>query len=168
MSDNFLTRWSRLKTEKSVPVEVPQTADELKAIIDALPEIENIKAGDMLSAFMQKGVPDILRNAALRKIWAADSVLTEQLCQPLDYWYDYNNPVGVVGFEVLPEGFDVSEAVGKLLDTMIEANEGEGVERALAPPDLVMEVSTSASSSAADIADDLPCNDPVALTNIKT
>jgi hypothetical protein len=120
MENNFLSRWSKLKSEKPVPVIKEEPIDDIQAIIDALPNIDDLKPGDALTAFMQKGVPDFIKNAAMRKMWATDAALTEHLCQPLDYAYDYNNPVGVMGFGAMPEGFDASEMMNKLFEHLTD------------------------------------------------
>jgi Protein of unknown function (DUF3306) len=119
--DNFLSRWSRLKTEKPLPqVEPEKPLEDLQERIAALPSIESIVSGADISAFMQAWVPAPLRNAVLRKMWTIDASLTEHLCQPLDYAYDYNNPVGVMGFGAMPEGFNALEEAEKLFKTIIE------------------------------------------------
>jgi Protein of unknown function (DUF3306) len=92
----------------------------LQERIAALPSIESLVSGADISAFMQTWVPAPLQNAVLRKMWTIDASLTEHLCQPLDYAYDYNNPVGVMGFGAVPEGYNALEEAEKLFKTIIE------------------------------------------------
>lgn len=129
MTDSsFLSRWSRLKTEKPpVVLEVEKPLEDLQERIAALPSLESLIAGSDISQFMQAWVPSPLKNAVLRKMWSIDASLTEHLCQPLDYAYDYNNPVGVMGFGPVPEGYNALEEAEKLFKTIIEPEKPQEV-----------------------------------------
>ena len=77
-SEAFLSRWSRLKrTEKQagqdraapVPAEEPGETDASTEAPPDLPAIDSLDKDSDFSVFMQQGVPDDLRQLALRKLW---------------------------------------------------------------------------------------------------
>ncbi len=90
MSDkeDFLTRWSRRKSEAAESHAAPaQTSegpaepagdqapkDDAQPPFDpkSLPPVESIEAGTDITAFLRAGVPAELARAALRRAWAAD------------------------------------------------------------------------------------------------
>lgn len=126
--DGFLARWSRRKREeaaeaqqKAAPIEVETEADSEKAEDDfdlsLLPDIESITAESDITLFFRKGVPDALKNAALRKIWTADASIRDFVA-PADFQWDFNAPDGVPGFGPLGDEFDMKamlrQAVGEL------------------------------------------------------
>ena len=110
--DGFLSRWSRRKAavqEREAPPEpeVPpegQTVQEAppedqvdEAYIAALPPLDSITAATDLAPFLRKGVPALLRNAALRRMWTADPLIRDHLDVARDYFWDWNAPGGVPG-----------------------------------------------------------------------
>ena len=96
--DKFLNRWSRRTTEakeKPVRPETPVHEAEAKGAVaartedrpndgdteerkqeaidlDSLPDIDSMDETSDFSVFMQDGIPDALRNRALRKLWQTD------------------------------------------------------------------------------------------------
>jgi Protein of unknown function (DUF3306) len=77
---NFLTRWSRLKLRARTP-SPDSTAvtpgDKVQAVdtpAPELPPVESLTVDSDFSTFMQPGVPEATRNAALRKLWGSDPV----------------------------------------------------------------------------------------------
>ena len=90
MSDeeNFLTRWSRRKSEAAesgaAPAEVPKEPagplddqmqkEDTQPAFDptSLPPLDSIEAGTDITAFLRAGVPSDLARAALRRAWATD------------------------------------------------------------------------------------------------
>ncbi len=87
----FLARWSRLKQQSRQPTapeaDVPgEPAPELPAT--ELPSIETLTAESDFTAFMQPGVPEPLRNAALQKLWRSDPVYAN-LDGLVEYGEDY-------------------------------------------------------------------------------
>lgn len=68
-----------------------------EALIASLPSIEEITAGTDIRAFMQKGVPVALRNAALRRAWLADPLIAGYEDPARDYFWDWNAPGGAPG-----------------------------------------------------------------------
>lgn len=126
--DGFLTRWSRLKRAASEPPKVvrPEPAEEPTEAADEtevfdpasleipLPSLDDLKPGDTLVAFMQKGVPEAIRNAAMRKMWALDPMVRDFRSEALDYAYDWNTPGGVPGAGPLGPADRIDEMVEAL------------------------------------------------------
>jgi hypothetical protein len=128
MSDSFLARWSLRKQEArqverepetlapqegeaaaepegaALPVEEPEITPEE---IAQLPDIGELTAGSDLTGFLRKGVPEALRNAALRRMWSLDPAIRDFVGEARDYSYDWNTPGGVPGSGELPPGEDV-------------------------------------------------------------
>jgi len=59
-------------------------------------------------------VPDDVRNAALRKIWALDPAIRDYVGDALDYAWDWNAPGGVPGGGELGAGFDTAKMVAQI------------------------------------------------------
>lgn len=93
----------------------------------SLPPVESLTVDSDFSAFLKPGVPTLLRNAALRRMWSLDPAIRDYI-GPVDYQWDFNTPGG------LPFGFaneltgDVSkllaQAIGKL-EELAEEKPGE-------------------------------------------
>ena len=114
----FLERWSRRKraaAETPEPAEAPD-ATEVAAepaplpepppeaepeadpdLLASLPPVETITATTDIRGFLQPGVPQALRNAALRAAWTADPVIRDYRDPAVDYFWDWNAPGGVPG-----------------------------------------------------------------------
>jgi|SRR6185437_7123328 len=132
--DNFLSRWSRRKSEtgahaeraektesgeppdddtKSLPDNQNSTPAATEVDVSRLPPIDSIGAKTDISSFLQPGVPDALRHAALRRAWAADPAIREFMGLTENYW-DAAGPDGVPGFGDLDPDFDVKRMVSEL------------------------------------------------------
>lgn len=127
--DGFLTRWSRRKREAveevkpvaAPPPEAVLAPEEAEEDFDLslLPDIEAITAESDITLFFKKGVPEALKNAALRRIWTADASIRDFVA-PADFQWDFNAPGGapggVPGFGPLEADFDMEamlrQAVG--------------------------------------------------------
>ena len=110
MSENFLSRWSRLKRQaarepaqqnaagtpalESAPTEAA-AATEID--LANLPTIESIDAGSNVSVFMQPGVPDDLTRAALRTAWVSDPAIRDFIGIAENQW-DFNAEGAIAGF----------------------------------------------------------------------
>jgi hypothetical protein len=113
----FVGRWSRLKQEarrsgtqhapepEATPAEIDAKAaaagneedfDPSRLEIP-LPSLDDIIPGMNMSPFFQHGVPEVLRNAALRKLWVVDPVIRDFENPAREYAYDWNIPGGVPG-----------------------------------------------------------------------
>lgn len=136
MSDDaFLSRWSRRKHEArraEAPAPEPLAAPEPDAGAAAaasaagegsaaeaplppdLPAVEEITPETDLAAFFREGVPEALRNAALRRMWSLDPAIRDFVGDARDYAYDWNVPGGVPGFGPLLPSDDVAGMVARL------------------------------------------------------
>ena len=108
----FLARWSQRKQEAKQPepkpdepaaaAEIPPApVAEAEAVpefdLSSLPTLEEMTGATDITGFLQKGVPEHLRNAALRKSWALDPAIRNYVNPALEYAYDWNTPGGVPG-----------------------------------------------------------------------
>ena len=156
----FLARWSQRKQEAKQPEPKPEppaarpmprrrirsgeAAEEFD--LSSLPKLEDITGTTDISTFLRKGVPEHLRNAALRKSWALDPAVRNYVNPALEYAYDWNTPGGVPGGGELGAGFDVAGMVAQIM--------GDG------PPD---EAATPAESSEAPVTAAEPSSEHAAV-----
>src|ERR1700674_259591 len=107
-SENFLSRWSRLKHESEVTspdaevaspdTDVPSPAPSSPAFDPAsLPPIESIVADSDIRQYLHADVPPELTRAALRSAWAADPAIRDFLGIAESQW-DFNDPTAIPGF----------------------------------------------------------------------
>ncbi|MGL5446253.1 MAG: DUF3306 domain-containing protein [Rhabdaerophilum sp.] len=139
--DGFLTRWSRRKREladevQSVPPPQPATGLVPEAVeedfdLSLLPDVETITAESDITLFFKKGVPEALKNAAMRKMWTAD-VSIRDFVAPADFQWDFNAPNGVPGFGPLEADFDLEAMLRQAIGEKAPES-AAGVETA--PPD---------------------------------
>lgn len=125
----FLARWSQRKQEAKQPEPDKPVADpdpaarptEAEAVqeldLSSLPSLDELTPETDITAFMRKGVPEHLRNAALRKAWALDPAIRNYVNPALDYAYDWNTPGGVPGSSGLGVGMDVARLVSQIMGT---------------------------------------------------
>jgi len=126
----FLARWSQRKQEARQPEREAPVADaEVAAApapeaeapeafdLSSLPSIEELTSETDITAFLRKGVPEHLRNAALRKSWALDPAIRNYVNPALEYAYDWNTPGGVPGSSELGAGIDVARMVSQIMGT---------------------------------------------------
>lgn len=126
----FLARWSQRKQEakqaepKPDPpaVQAVETSDppaaqpkEPEFDLSSLPKLEELTETTDITSFLRKGVPEQLRNAALRKSWALDPAIRNYVSPALDYAYDWNAPGGVPGGGELGPGVDVARLVAQIM-----------------------------------------------------
>lgn len=132
---DFLSRWSRRKRQArraeprpaAEPQPIPEpdetaggdgSAGEARAAEAPpppdLPAVEKITAETDLAAFFREGVPEALRNAALRRMWSLDPAIRDFVGDARDYAYDWNVPGGVPGFGPLLPSDDVAGMVARL------------------------------------------------------
>ena len=126
----FLARWSQRKQEAKQPEQEAPVADaEIAAApateaeaapefdLSSLPSLDELTSETDITAFLRKGVPEHLRNAALRKYWALDPAIRNYVNPALDYAYDWNTPGGVPGSSELGAGLDVARMVSQIMGT---------------------------------------------------
>lgn len=142
-SENFVSRWSRLKREPDIAVtvepsqpviEAPEAVEgEPHAIVDAppvgeaepafdpasLPSIESIGIDTDIRGFLQPHVPPELTRAALRRAWASDPAIRNFIGIAENQW-DFNDPTSIYGFGPMRATDNVpallAQALGKLKD----------------------------------------------------
>lgn len=129
---NFLSRWSQRKHEAklpnadNVPVKPAEEAEALPAPsnesdveeqfdLSSLPKLEDVTETTDITGFLRKGVPESLRNAALRKSWALDPAIRNYVNPALDYAYDWNTPGGVPGNSEIAAGTDIAKMVLQIM-----------------------------------------------------
>ncbi|MBR1153295.1 DUF3306 domain-containing protein [Bradyrhizobium sp. JYMT SZCCT0428] len=136
----FLARWSQRKQEAKEEIKQPEreapvadaeiaaapaTEAEAEAEKEAAPEfdlsslpsLEELTAETDITGFLRKGVPEHLRNAALRKSWALDPAIRNYVNPALEYAYDWNTPGGVPGNSELGAGIDIARMVTQIMGT---------------------------------------------------
>jgi len=128
----FLARWSQRKQEAKQPEPKPdapavessaspgssaQQSEDVAPEFDlsTLPKLEELTGSTDITAFLRKGVPEHLRNAALQKSWALDPAIRNYVNPALEYAYDWNAPGGVPGGGELGAGVDVVRLVSQIM-----------------------------------------------------
>lgn len=140
----FLSRWSRRKlevrheaqaetgpaAEREPPAEIaadPRAAEGEAEItpeeLAALPRIEDLTPGTDITAFLRKGVPEVLKNAALRRMWSLDPAIRDYVSEAREYAYDWNVPGGVPGNGPLLPTDDVGAMLGRIFGDEIGRSE---------------------------------------------
>lgn len=121
-----------LSTPSGLDALMPAQAPDIEAEFDVstLPSIESLTGTSDLSAFMQKGVPEALKNAALRHAWALDPVIRDYR-GPVDYAWDFNDPLAMPGFSPLAPDFDTAEMMRRIMGDPAEVKEEPPAEMAL-------------------------------------
>lgn len=127
-SRNFLARWAQRKKDAKQPGGSASPADADAASGPAaesvaeepfdpssLPKLEDLTEISDITAFLRKGVPESLRNAALRKSWALDPAIRNYVNPALEYAYDWNTPGGVPGNSEIGTGVDVARLVSQVM-----------------------------------------------------
>ena len=125
---SFLARWSQRKHEAKQPDQDAPTVNADAPVgpvaesdvaqefdLSSLPKLEDMTATTDITAFLRKGVPEHLRNAALRKSWALDPAIRNYVNPALDYAYDWNTPGGVPGSSEIGSGMDVARLVSQIM-----------------------------------------------------
>jgi hypothetical protein len=159
---DFLARWSRLKRKaQAEPQEAgPRTGTARPGIAEAepqaprpgappaakpvedLPRIETLGKDSDYTPFMRAGVPDALRNEALRKLWQSDPVFAN-----LDGLVDYAEDFGV-GFAV---GGTVATAY-RVLQGMADPPDQKEPERAAEPSSAPLTSTADPAPAAPEVA----------------
>lgn len=191
--EGFLARWSQRKQEaklptagdaaakadeeaEALPAPVAESLAEEEFDLSSLPKLEDVTETTDITGFLRKGVPEHLRNAALRKSWALDPAIRNYVNPALDYAYDWNTPGGVPGNSELAAGTDIAKMVLQIMgsdsavatpqeaetrppsDAASEASEAADIDAPQNPhPDLPLQqvrLSAAATASAPASADD--------------
>jgi hypothetical protein len=78
------------------------------------PPIESIDAQTDITVFLQSGVPDALRLAALRRAWTVDPAIRDFKGLQENDW-NFNDPNSIPGFGELGPEIDVKRTVAEIL-----------------------------------------------------
>ncbi len=123
MTENFASRWSRLKVSRTDEAPVPTgdgagLPDDAGAVavvqdetghsdreqlpeqvfdVTSLPSINSITVDTDIRAFLQAGVPEDLKRSALRRAWATNPAIRDFIGIAENQW-DFNDPNGMPGF----------------------------------------------------------------------
>jgi hypothetical protein len=134
-SENFLSRWSRLKRESGSEesgIGEKRTANALPdadippaAAFDpaCLPPIESIVADSDIRLFLQACVPAELTRAALRSAWTADPAIRDFIGIAESQW-DFNDPATIPGFGSLGAEDCAQSLAARVLGNLNSAAEG--------------------------------------------
>src|ERR1700674_3448364 len=137
-SENFLSRWSRLKHESEVTspdTDVPSPPPSSPAFDPAsLPPIESIVADSDIRQYLHADVPPELTRAALRSAWAADPAIRDFLGIAESQW-DFNDPTAIPGFGPLQAADHLAaRALGSLSNDAPGTPDSPGSVEQAAPP----------------------------------
>jgi hypothetical protein len=142
MSEDFLSRWSRRKSDAAVetktattppgdaeradegdtPAAEPQSPAmdattkpaELPFDLASLPPIDSITAATDIRPFLARGVPAELARAALRRAWTADPAI-RNFVGLADYAWDYHTPGSMAGFGPLEMTDELRRVVARII-----------------------------------------------------
>jgi len=139
--EGFLGRWSRRKQEvqeeekkqqevaalppeqqKISALDAEAKEEEPKFDISTLPSIDSIVAGTDIRAFLSKGVPAALTQAALRKAWSADPAIRDYIGLSENSW-DFNALDGQHGFAPLSPNTDIKQMLSEIFGDVRESAE---------------------------------------------
>ena len=148
LEENFLSRWSKKKSKQKNKIENfnsqqidPESStetDSQSSLVEEndklndeellkkynLPNPEKIKTEKTLDVFFKEGVPDRLRQIALRRVWRLNPIIRFADAEINDYHEDFTDAATVI------EGMQTAYKVGKgylsdLIDDNNESNENE-------------------------------------------
>jgi hypothetical protein len=156
---NFLARWAQRKSEARQPEPDAAVADkvaDVAAAADAepefdlasLPKLEDMTSTTDITGFLRKGVPEQLRNAALRKSWALDPAIRNYVNPALEYAYDWNTPGGVPGNSDIAVGTDIAKMILQIMGS------GETTAEVATPAGITDDVAATGHVLGGDVAAD--------------
>lgn len=131
--EGFLSRWSKRKragdTEAALtpplatsssalvegaPVAPPAGEPEREFDLASLPSLDELTGASDISVFLQKGVPEALKNAALRKAWVLDPMIKNHI-EPVECGWDFNDPASMAGFGPLDADTDAAAMLRQIM-----------------------------------------------------
>jgi Protein of unknown function (DUF3306) len=121
-SENFISRWARLKQRNEAAVAQPQPDTPAEEPFDpaSLPSIESIVANTDITGFLQSRVPAELKRAALRRAWTSDPAIRDFIGIAENQW-DFNDPTAMPGFGPMLEGDHLPDLLAQALGSRKEA-----------------------------------------------
>lgn len=171
-ADNgFLSRWARRKAEvqrqeteaaieasaETVATATATTPEGGEPAFDVanLPSIDSLSADSTVAAFLSKGVPLALQNAALRKMWVTDPSIRDYVGLA-DFQWDFNAPGSISGFGDLEAGTDLGKMIADLTEFHLNKADIPAAEPDTATADTIDAASKSESLASADVSNSLP------------
>lgn len=134
----FLARWSKRKrAEQAASAPAPEQKPDLAEGDDdsiteeelvALPALEDFTPQTDIRPFLRKGVPQVLRNAALRKIWLLTPAIRDHKDPAVDYAWDWNTPGGVPGDGAAPTADRAAQMLRELVNPRRSAEDENTLE----------------------------------------
>ena len=154
LEENFLSRWSKKKSKQKTQIENsnskqidPESSTETEnqsSLVEEndklndeellkkynLPNPEKIKTEKSLDVFFKEGVPDRLRQIALRRVWRLNPIIRFADAEINDYHEDFTDAATVI------EGMQTAYKVGKgYLSDLIEDNNDSNESESLVSKD---------------------------------
>jgi hypothetical protein len=136
MTENFASRWSRLKMSRTDEAPAPTNdgaglpdraraqdesgnpdRDQLsEQVFDvtSLPSIDSITVETDIRVFLQTGVPERLKRSALRRAWATDPAIRDFIGIAENQW-DFNDPNAIPGFGPLRDADNIPMLVAQAM-----------------------------------------------------
>src|SRR3984885_12516802 len=120
--ENPLSRWARLKQAAKAQEEIDAASPSSGAMAvpeapfdpASLPSIESIVGDTDIIAFLRKGVPADLTQAALRKAWTSDPAIRDFIGIAENQW-DFNDPNAIPGFGPLLQSDNAAVALAQAI-----------------------------------------------------
>ncbi|WP_171122964.1 MULTISPECIES: DUF3306 domain-containing protein [unclassified Ruegeria] len=125
-----------------------------------LPDPDQLQAGDDVSGFMAKAVPDRLRRRALRRLWRLNPVLAN-VDGLVDYGEDYTDAACVI--ENLQTAYQVGKGMlahVEALAAQAEADEAEADESEAEEPQIELEETDTPDAEPVLIAAEIELDEP--------
>ena len=141
--DSFIARWSRLKgaaaqpdaaaetppaPAESAPAELApaelapaESAPLSPEEIAALPPVETLTPLSDITPYLRRGVPALLRNAAMRRMWALNPAIRDYVDDAMEYAMDWNTPGAILGNGPLTAGDDALAMARKVMGAARES-----------------------------------------------
>ncbi len=169
--------WSRRKAGVQAEAEAETAAIEAQALAEQqaeldeksdaeilaefnLPDPDALQAGDDVSGFMAKAVPDRVRRRALRRLWRLNPVLAN-IDGLVDYGEDYTDAACVI--ENIQTAYQVGKGMLAHVEALAAAEENDAAE-----PEVEADPAESTESAEPEIACDTPepTPDPVHVAEV--
>ena len=144
-SESFLERWSKRKAEARTGAKSDECQEQAEAskplapdaepeeiALEDLPPIESIDASTDLTHWLRKRVPEVWRQAALKRVWASDPAISQFTGLAENSW-DWNAPDGVPGFGPLSPADNVAQLLERVIGQMPLGDTSRAVMSAVAP-----------------------------------
>lgn len=126
--EGFLARWSKRKRAgdaeaaaaslpavvEGAPAAPPAVEPEPEFDLSSLPSLGDLTGTSDISVFLQKGVPEALKNAALRKAWVLDPMIKDHI-EPVECGWDFNDPTSMAGFGPLDADTDAAAMLRQIM-----------------------------------------------------